>query len=63
MEITTVPFDFDGTLLPMETDVFIKKYFEAITKKITPYEYDKSLISGIWAGTEAMIKKRRDKNK
>ena len=26
---TTVFFDLDGTLLPMDTDVFMKRYFKA----------------------------------
>ena len=27
---TTVFFDLDGTLLPMDTDVFMKRYFKAL---------------------------------
>ena len=28
MKITTVFFDLDGTLLPMDQDVFVKTYFK-----------------------------------
>ena len=34
MAITTVLFDLDGTLLPMDLDTFIKAYFGAIAKRI-----------------------------
>lgn len=55
--ITTVLFDMDGTLLPMETKAFEKLYFKTLAMKIAPlgYEPDK-LIDGVWAGTVAMIR-------
>lgn len=47
----------DGTLLPMDMDVFIKSYFGAISQKLAQYGYDpKELVSVIWQGTGAMIK-------
>lgn len=53
----TVLFDLDGTLLPMDQDVFIKAYFGGLATKMVPYGYDpQTLIKGIWAGTEKMIK-------
>ena len=52
-----VLFDLDGTLLPMDQDVFMKAYFGGITKKLAPRGYEpKSLIDGIWQGTAAMVK-------
>ncbi len=55
--ITTVLFDLDGTLLPMDQDKFIKAYFGGIAKKAAPYGYEPSeLINTIWMGTAAMIK-------
>ena len=55
MKITTVLFDLDGTLLPMDNDVFTKRYFGLIVRKLAPYGYDKDeLVSGIWKGTAAM---------
>ena len=57
MSLKAVFFDLDGTLLPMDMDVFIKSYFGAISQKLAPYGYDpKELISVIWQGTKAMIK-------
>ena len=52
----TVLFDLDGTLLPMDQDVFIKAYFGGLATKMVPYGYEpQTLIKGIWAGTERMI--------
>lgn len=57
MRLTTVLFDLDGTLLPMDQDVFVKTYFGFLAKKMAPYGYEpKALIDGIWAGTAAMVK-------
>ena len=56
MKITTVLFDLDGTLLPMDNDVFTKGYFGLIVKKLAPYGYGKDeLVSGIWKATAAMV--------
>lgn len=57
MSVKMVLFDLDGTLLPMDQDVFVKCYFGKLAEKLTPYGYEpKSLIDGIWAGTAAMVK-------
>lgn len=57
MAITTVLFDLDGTLLPMDQDVFIKAYFGGIAAKLAPQGYDPQLlVQTIWRGTGAMIK-------
>ncbi len=56
MSITTVLFDLDGTLLPMDQELFIKAYFGGLAKKAAPRGYEaKKLIDTIWAGTAAMI--------
>lgn len=56
MKITTVLFDLDGTLLPMDQDVFIKDYFGRLARKMAPYGYEpKKLLEGVWAGTKAMV--------
>lgn len=53
----TVLFDLDGTLLPLDQDVFVKAYFGGLGKKLAPLGYEpKKLIDGIWAGTGAMVK-------
>ena len=55
--ITTVFFDLDGTLLPMDQDEFVKYYFGLLAKKLAPHGYDpQALIKSIWAGTGAMVK-------
>lgn len=56
MAITTILFDLDGTLLPMDLDTFTKRYFSLLAQKLAPRGYDpKALVDGIWAGTKAMI--------
>lgn len=55
--ITTILFDLDGTLLPMDQDVFLKHYFSLMAKNLAAYGYDSQLlIKSIWAGTDAMVK-------
>lgn len=57
MKITTVLFDLDGTLLPMDQDLFVKAYFGGIAKRLAPLGYEpKALIDAIWSGTAAMVK-------
>lgn len=63
MAITTVLFDLDGTLLPMDQDVFIRDYFSRIAAKMAGQGYDpKQLVDTIWHGTVAMIKNTSDKS-
>lgn len=52
----TVLFDLDGTLVPMDMDVFVKEYFRAIGKKFAGMIDSKKLLNAIYAGTMAMIK-------
>lgn len=57
MGIKAVLFDLDGTLLPMDQDVFTKYYFKLLAQKLAPRGYDpKQLIDCIWAGTVSMVK-------
>lgn len=50
-------FDLDGTLLPMDQDVFTKAYFSRLAGKLAPHGYEpKSLIDGVWRGVAAMVK-------
>lgn len=56
MDIKAVFFDLDGTLLPMDQDVFVEGYFKLLAKKLYPLGFDpQMLIKTIWAGTEAMV--------
>lgn len=55
--ITTILFDLDGTLLPMDQDEFVKEYFGQLAQTLAPHGYDpKKLIAAVWKGTEAMVK-------
>lgn len=55
--IKAVLFDLDGTLLPMNQDLFVKLYFSGLTKKLQPFGYEpKKLIEAIYGGTMAMVK-------
>ena len=57
MAITTVLFDLDGTLLPMDQDVFVKAYFGGLVKKLAPQGYEpQKMIDTIWRGTAAMVR-------
>lgn len=52
----TVLFDLDGTLLPMDQDIFIKAYFGGLVNHLAPHGYTPdTLIQSIWAGTAAMV--------
>ena len=62
MPITTILFDLDGTLLPMDQDLFAKTYFTSIAKYVAPNGYDtEEVIKGIWTGTKAMMKNTGEK--
>ncbi len=57
MSITTILFDLDGTLLPMDQELFTKVYFKHLATKLAPLGYEpKKLIDAIWKGTNAMYK-------
>lgn len=57
MKPKVVLFDLDGTLLPMDQEVFTKAYFSALAKKLVPHGYEGSaLVDAIWQGTAAMVK-------
>ncbi len=54
--LTTILFDLDGTLLPMDQDAFNNGYFKLLTKKMMPHGYEpKKLISSLWKGIYAMM--------
>ena len=55
--ITTILFDLDGTLLPMDQDIFVKSYIGRMARKLAPHGYDPELLTaGLWKGTGAMVK-------
>lgn len=51
MKITTILFDLDGTLLPMDIELFLKQYYVALTKRfaggIDPDEFKQALVQSI----------------
>lgn len=52
----TILFDLDGTLLPMDQDVFVRDYFGHLAKKVAPFGYDpKDLPANLWKGVAAMV--------
>ena len=56
-EVRYVLFDLDGTLLPMDQDVFVSGYFGFLAEKMAPLGYEpEKLIRTIWGGTAAMVK-------
>lgn len=56
MNVKAVLFDLDGTLLPMEQEIFVKKYFGLLASKLAPHGYDpKQLVDAVLSGTAAMI--------
>ena len=55
--ITTVLFDLDGTLLPMDQMGFTKTYFGLLVQKAAPFGLKpRPTIDAVWAGTKAMVK-------
>lgn len=55
--IKAVLFDLDGTLLPMDQDVFIECYMGLLAQFMVPYGYEpKKLVKTVWEGTGAMMR-------
>lgn len=55
--VTTILFDLDGTLLPMDQEVFVNSYLKRMAARMAPHGYDpKLLVKAIWDGTGAMVK-------
>ena len=62
MAITTILFDLDGTLLPMDQANFVKTYLYLLGKNLAPHGYDpKALADAVWVGTGAMMKNNSGK--
>ena len=57
--IKNIIFDLDGTLLPLDEEVFIKKYFGYLAEKFVELNLDPNLmIKRLWMGTKAMIENK-----
>ena len=54
--IRYILFDLDGTLLPMDQEIFVKDYFTRLAKHIGPFGYDpNTLFQNLWKGVGAMV--------
>ena len=57
MKVKAVLFDLDGTLLPMDQDVFIQAYFKLLAIKLAPKGYEpRKLVESLHVGVAAMVK-------
>ena len=57
MSIKSVLFDLDGTLLPMDQDLFLKTYLHSLAKRVAPLGFEpKALVNAILVGSNAMVK-------
>lgn len=57
MSIKAILFDLDGTLLPMDQDVFVKAYIGGLAKAAELHGYEPmTMTSSILAGTADMVK-------
>lgn len=55
--ITTILFDLDGTLLPMNQDIFVGAYIKGLAATAAPYGYEPSVFAkAVMLGTKAMVK-------
>lgn len=54
--VDTILFDLDGTLLPLDTEDFTKKYLGALTTKLRDYFTPEEVSKVIWSSTMSMIK-------
>ncbi|KAB3527647.1 HAD family hydrolase [Alkaliphilus serpentinus] len=56
--IKTVLFDLDGTLLPLDMNEFIKRYFGGLTVKFKDMIKGEELSSIVWASTKYMVENK-----
>ena len=55
MKFKAVLFDLDGTLLPMDQDLFTRLYFKGLCEALAPRGYrPKELVAAVLQGTKAM---------
>ncbi len=54
--IKAILFDMDGTLLPMDIDLFIKTYMGGLGQKVASLGMDpEPVLKALWKGTGAMV--------
>ena len=54
-KITTLLFDLDGTLLPMDMHYFAEQYLKRLAPKFIKFLEPKQFIAHLWSATNAMI--------
>lgn len=55
--LKTVLFDLDGTLLPMDQNVFVGDYFGLLARRFAPLGYEpQEFIKNVWGGVAAMVR-------
>lgn len=59
--INTILIDLDGTVLPMDNDLFIKLYFGEMSKAFHDIEDSKRLVQNVWKSTDAMVRNNGQK--
>ena len=56
MAIKYILFDLDGTLLPMDQELFVRAYVKGLAAKMAPLGFEpQKIIDGLWTGTGAMM--------
>ena len=55
MKYKGVFFDLDGTLLSLDLDNFLNKYFGALTTKVAPFVEPKTFMKALLESTELML--------
>ena len=53
--IDTIFFDLDGTLLPLNMELFLQIYFGEMGQYFVDLEEPQKLVKKIWAATESMV--------
>ena len=61
MSKKVILFDLDGTLLPMDQNLFVKSYFGKLTKKLAPLGYEpEKVIGALWSSIKMVVKNASD---
>ena len=57
MKYEAILFDMDGTLLPMEQQIFVRQYFTQLARVLCPLGITPEVLNkGFWGGVGAMMK-------
>lgn len=56
MKTTTILFDLDGTLLPMDLNIFLDQYFKALTLRFSKEVEPEFFVKSLYASTMEAVK-------